>query len=207
MKRRLVNLAAMALMVLSIWLLLSRKSVTLYERGAPNQLEIQIYVNDHRGARPPLPSPIRATYMLLDANGLSFFRQSYEGNPGMFAFMAPGIVQHIDFDPSRLRYVGMPESLDIREDGEASLGFVWHTGRKASRSVAFRCRQITVPRWFLMACAAAPALTISGKAVARSIRQRNRISGICATCGYDLRESPDRCPECGTANPASNPTP
>jgi hypothetical protein len=38
--------------------------------------------------------------------------------------------------------------------------------------------------------------------ILRYRHNRNKQAGCCTTCGYDLRASPDRCPECGTVRTA-----
>ena len=37
-----------------------------------------------------------------------------------------------------------------------------------------------------------------GRAITFHEQQDRRRKGLCANCGYDLRGSPERCPECGT---------
>jgi hypothetical protein len=49
--------------------------------------------------------------------------------------------------------------------------------------------------WPLLLSAILPA----GWLVWRRKIARERRKGMCRVCGYDLRASPDRCPECGTA--------
>ena len=55
--------------------------------------------------------------------------------------------------------------------------------------------QLAVPYWMLAAPAAAAAIACVALSIRASAR---RCAGHCLNCGYDLRESPGRCPECGT---------
>ncbi|HEY7118634.1 MAG TPA: hypothetical protein VH475_18735 [Tepidisphaeraceae bacterium] len=43
-------------------------------------------------------------------------------------------------------------------------------------------------------------------AARRRERKARPVNGLCASCAYDLRESPLRCPECGASVPAGHRT-
>jgi hypothetical protein len=55
-------------------------------------------------------------------------------------------------------------------------------------------RDVIVPAWFVvLLTAATPALWLWRTTVRRAAAR----AGLCSRCGYDLRATPDRCPECG----------
>ena len=55
--------------------------------------------------------------------------------------------------------------------------------------------QLKVSLWAFVLAFAAPPIT---KAIELRRKLRRKAAGLCISCGYDLRASIDRCPECGT---------
>src|SRR6476660_2193830 len=76
---------------------------------------------------------------------------------------------------------------------------------ETAHDATMSARRVGIPWWFLMlVCGALPALWLTRRArIART--HRRRMAGLCSRCGYDLRATPDRCPECGTV-PAATPS-
>ena len=71
----------------------------------------------------------------------------------------------------------------------------WELRYHHRRGGTFR---LGIPFWLPLAFAMAPPLWW----VVQRVQARLRYgSGLCQTCGYDLRASRDRCPECGTPIP------
>jgi hypothetical protein len=70
--------------------------------------------------------------------------------------------------------------------------------RHVTYTVGGSTRTLVLPCWFLAALfTIAPTACV----ICRRRRGRHHRPGHCLGCGYDLRASPDRCPECGRAAP------
>jgi hypothetical protein len=111
-------------------------------------------------------------------------RTDYREGSGLFCFAAMN-----DFG-RRIGPIGL-----ARADGDLGLlarswGTQWF-------------RILAVPHWLLAVAFAALPL---GRWW-RWMRRRRRRPSACASCGYDLRATPERCPECGTVPNAQPATP
>jgi hypothetical protein len=120
---------------------------------------------------------------------------------GDFAFIhVISVIHYAERDrmiPHQTELVVMrDERMVLRNDRVRDYWFIKFLNTK--RSGVWAMNVIAVPWWSLAAVSAIlPALWYLRYRGRRLIRQR-AAAGRCVNCGYDLRGSPDRCPECGT---------
>ena len=177
MKRRLFNLLAVASLALCVatvvlWPLSYWRSFTLdtLERVSLRNPEARRYVFPFTG--------INRGQFIVGYN-------SYDFSPGHqepeYDFTGSELLAPDSLKPTEFRFLGF--------EYESHPYFILHADR-----------MIQIPMWFLfLVFAVYPSIIAS-----RTIRQRRRQAlirhKICPSCGYDLRATPDRCPECGSVS-------
>ena len=122
-------------------------------------------------------------YILVRAGGLTVHWQRLLAGPN-----------------AAIMWAAMPDGQEVEPmaaDRWDAAGFHWQRGKMFDGYW-----RLTVPCWFAAACAAALPTLMSRRFWRHRVRTRR---GLCLNCGYDLRASPGRCPECGAPAPAAPP--
>ena len=187
MRRRLLNLLALfslllGVAVVALWMHSYRASSSLDYTAGRNEYGASTFpggLHFSRSFHPQVQSYMR--------DGWSF--QSHPYGPGRLgSFNVTRVPEQIDWshwgfgarhsemspDP------GYPGAIVDRTPGRPLLFAVW---------------TLSLPCWFLVLV----TLVLPAAWVARAIRSHRRRTWYrCLSCGYDLRATPDKCPECGT---------
>ena len=90
-----------------------------------------------------------------------------------------------------------------RTHNQYSTGYTWlYLGflylEEGATAHVYPIKIVGIPYWFIMLVSALPWLRWSYVVKNRRRKAWLMKSGCCLVCGYDLRATPDRCPECGT---------
>jgi hypothetical protein len=146
--------------------------------------------------------------LVVNPFGIAFMQSSHAPlSPHILLEAQPAVV----IDPTEYSFAPSPAKWDVfsRTATSATLATLseYYRGRGADGILGVywlatmepnsgnAAQEVFLPHWLLaLASGALPALWGT-----RRWRKRAKTrAGLCAVCGYDLRASPQRCPECGT---------
>lgn len=137
--------------------------------------------------------PVPASRIVWSTTGSITYRHLTHTAGSLTAYQSAGwVYEHgpavsFDFGPNIHRFLGI-----------AYADNTWNRGVfSGTREIAVR-----VPYWLLLAVTG--ALPIARFLLSpRRRRAARAAAGLCVTCGYDLRATPERCPECGAVPEAA----
>jgi hypothetical protein len=146
-------------------------------------------------------------YVVVDPRGREWIQYSLNSNKGSlyvsyfnFAFKTDNRFQdyvRLRSAPAGFSYEGYAPRDNHYLTGSVPrrLGFLLESEYNTpDASGSYDFPRAAVPHWFIALITALLPATRLYRALRR--RQQNR-AGLCRSCGYDLRATPTRCPECG----------
>ncbi len=154
----------------------------------------------------------RTMWLVSSSGGIRIYLKSNEVYYTEYPEDFIGIAADLDYPPG-VRVAreseptdGYPLSWAVHQRGELRsqepAQYVFHVGANAGDNAGpwhYHDSWVVFPYWSLVVTTLPFSFWYAVRKRRRWVRRRRARRGLCLRCGYDLRASTDRCPECGTS--------